>query len=221
MEIHKIVHSQSDSDRKTLHLHRLIEYYRSHQELHRAISEARLLKDDFFDAWLDGAVLMHLFTPGAAPQEEHILFNEIYVFKVEQHRLHPEWRNIDTRDDDETRLWIARNGINPWMSERFGLDRILLHRFRQSLTAPNLHENLTNLFEGLPHRARLYPSHGRPTVKLNGLRKHIESLAESAAYEWLAQSNLLEYWNEFEQLIQHKLDHKHRRIRKQLVVKNS
>ena len=31
----------------------------------------------------------------------------------------------------------------------------------------DLHATLTRLFEGLPHRARLYPSYGRPTVRVS------------------------------------------------------
>ena len=61
-ELHKLVHRQDDGEQKSLHLHRLIEYYRSNHQIDQAIVEAKLLRDGFFDAWLDGMVLMHLFT---------------------------------------------------------------------------------------------------------------------------------------------------------------
>ena len=125
-----------------------------------------MLRDGFFDAWLDGMVLIQLFTPEADPNEERQLLDAIHDFRTEQYREQSEWMVPPVRDDEETRLWIARTGINPWIGERFGLDRVLLHRFRDSITTRDLHANLTRLFEGLPHRARLYPSHGRPTVQL-------------------------------------------------------
>ena len=62
-------------------------------------------------------------------------------------------------------------GSTHGLGDRFGLDRVLLHRFRNSITTQDLHATLTRLFEGLPHRARLYLIWEVPTVQLGGLQK--------------------------------------------------
>ena len=215
-ELHKLVHGQDDGAQKSLHLHRLIEFYRSNHQIGQAIVEAKLLRDGFFDAWLDGMVLLHLFTPDSDPNEERQLLDAIHDFRTEQYQRHPESMDPPIRDDEETRLWIARTGINPWIGDRFGLDRVLLHRFRNPIKTRDLHANLTTIFEGLPHRSRLYPSHGRPTVQLDGLRRHIEGLAKTAVRTWLIQANLIEYWDDFEELIDKKFDNEYRPIRRRI-----
>ena len=215
-ELHKLVHRQDDGEQKSIHLHRLIEYYRSNHQIDQAIVEAKLLRDGFFDAWLDGMVLMHLFTPDSDPNEERQLLDAIHDFRTEQYQRQSASMVPPIRDDDDTRLWIARTGINPWIGDRFGLDRVLLHRFRNSITTQDLHATLTRLFEGLPHRARLYPSYGRPTVQLGGLRRHIEGLAKTAVRTWLVQANLSDYWDDFEELIHKKFDNEYRSIRRRI-----
>ena len=212
-EIHKLVHGQDDGEQKSLHLHRLIEYYLSNHQIGQAIMEAKLLRDGFFDAWLDGMVLIHLFTPDSDPNEERQLLDAIHDFRTEQYHEQPESKKPPIRDDEQTRLWIARTGINPWIGDRFGLDRVLLHRFRDPIKTRDLHANLTTIFKGLPHRSRLYPSHGRPTVQLSGLRRHIEGLAQASVRSYLVQANLIDYWDDFEELIVKKFDNSHRPIR--------
>ena len=108
--------------------------------------EAKLLRDGFFDAWLDGMVLIHLFTPDSDANEERQLLDAIHDFHVEQYHEQPESKKPPVRDDEQTRLWIARTGINPWIGDRFGLDRVLLHRFRDPIKTRDLHANLTTIF---------------------------------------------------------------------------
>ena len=215
-ETHKLVHGQDAGPQRSLQLHRLIEYYRSNHQIGQAIVEAKLLRDGFFDAWLDGMVLIHLFTPDPDPNEERQLLDAIHNFRTEQYLSHPESMDPPIRDDDDTRLWIARAGINPWIGECFGLDSVLLRRFQHAIKTRDLHVNLKRIFEGLPHHARLYPSHGRPTVRLDGLRRHIERLAETAVRTWLVQANIIDYWDDFEELIHSKFDNEYRPIRRRI-----
>lgn len=212
-QVHKMVHAQPDSLVKEKQLHRLISHYRSTDRIQQAVTEAELLHDDQLDAWLDAMVLMHQFMPSNGDNDELFLFDRIHEFKQSKREEMGMETKSDRRDDEEVRLWIARMGINPWIEERFGLDRIILHRFRDSMGSAKLIVSLKRLFEGLPHRARLSPSFNRPTVNLSGFRRHIERLATDAVESWLQKSHLMDYQNDFTELIESKFDNQHRPIR--------